>query len=63
MFTKSDLLYYFEQLQKIEKQMHETYRNLQEEVTHPEYKAIFSRLASEEEGHDALIQGLKNLLS
>lgn len=62
MFTENDFLYYFDQLQSIEKKMFETYRNLEAQITHPEYKKIFARLAEEEKGHDKMVQNLRDII-
>lgn len=62
MFTEDDLLDYFNQLQAIEKKMCSIYQELRDRLTRPEYKDIFAQLAAEEEGHDRIIQNLKNRL-
>jgi rubrerythrin len=62
MFTEADLLSYFDQIQKIETKMYETYHYLHDQLSHPEYKKIFGQLARDEKAHDMLIQDLKDLL-
>jgi rubrerythrin len=61
MFTEDDLFRYFDQIQKIENRMYETYRHLHDQLTHPEYKRIFGQMVKEEKTHDNLIEGLKDL--
>jgi len=63
MFTKDDFLDYFNQLQKIEIEMHEIYQHLSNEIEHPKYKNLFNRLAKEEKDHEALVQSLKDLFA
>ena len=63
MFTKDDFLHYFNQLQRIETEMHKTYQHLSNEIEHPEYKKLFNQLAKEEKGHEALVQSLKDLFA
>ena len=63
MFTKDDFLDYFNQLQKIEIEMHEIYQHLSNEIEHPKYKNLFNRLAKEEKDHEALVQSLKDLFT
>lgn len=59
MFTKEDFLHYFDQVLAIEREMHETYKNLQNGVQHPYYKKAFAKLAKEEKDHEALLEDLK----
>ena len=61
MFTKDDFLHYFNQLQRIETEMHKNYQHLSNEIAHPEYKKLFNQLAKEEKDHEALVQSLKDL--
>ncbi|MBW2708367.1 MAG: hypothetical protein JRD04_03635 [Deltaproteobacteria bacterium] len=61
MFTKDDFLDYFDQLQKIEIEMHEIYQHLSNEIEHPEYKKLFNQLAKEEKKHESMVQSLKDL--
>jgi rubrerythrin len=61
MFTEDDLFSYFDQIQKIENRMYETYRHLHDQLTHPEYKRIFGQMAKEEKAHNNLIEDLKGL--
>jgi len=61
MFTEDDFLHYFNQLQRIETEMHKSYQHLSNEIEHPEYKKLFNQLVREEEGHIALVQSLKDL--
>jgi len=61
MFTKDDFLHYFNQLQRIETEMHKTYQHLSNEIEHPEYKKLFNQLAKEEADHMALVKKLKDL--
>ena len=63
MFTKDDFLHYFNQLQRIETEMHKTYQHLSNEIEHPEYKKLFNQLAKEEADHMALVQSLKDLFA
>ena len=62
MFIEDDLLNYLAQMQTIENRMHEVYQNLHDQLSHPEYKRIFGRLAQEEKTHGMVIQGLKRLI-
>jgi len=59
MFSKEDFLDYFDQILAIEREMKETYADLADRVTDPEYKEIFGRLADEERGHERLVEALK----
>ena len=61
MFTEDDFLHYFDQIQKIEKEMYETYQNLYDQLENPEYKKIFGQMANEEKAHDAMVENLKDL--
>ena len=61
MFTNDDFLNYFNQLERIETQMHQTYQQLSDEIEHPKYKELFAQLAREEAEHMALVQKLKDL--
>ena len=61
MFSKNDLFSYFDQIQRIEERMQESYIYLHDHVTHPEYKKIFSQLIQEEIGHSNMIERLKDL--
>jgi len=63
MFTKDDFLHYFNQLQRIEIEMHKIYQYISSEIEHPEYKKIFNQLAKEEKDHEALVQSLKDLFA
>lgn len=59
MFSKEDFLDYFDQLLALEREMKETYTDLQNQVQDPEYKQIFAELANEERGHERLVEELK----
>ena len=61
MFTEDNFLDYFNQIQRIETEMHKAYQHLSNEIEHPEYKKLFNQLVREEEGHIALVQSLKDL--
>jgi len=63
MFTEDDFLHYFNQLQRIETEMHKIYQHLSKEIEHPEYKKLFNQLAKEEKAHEALVQSLKDLFA
>ena len=63
MFTKDDFLHYFNQLQRIEIEMHKTYQHLSNEIEHPEDKKLFNQLAKEERDHEAMVQSLKDLFA
>lgn len=63
MFTEDDFLHYFNQLQRIETEMHKSYQHLSNEIEHPEYKKLFNQLAKEEKDHEALVQSLKDLFA
>jgi len=63
MFTKDDFLDYFNQIQRIETEMHKTYQHLLNEIQHPEYKKLFGELAKEEKDHMAQVQSLKDLFA
>ncbi len=62
MFTEKDILHYLDQIQQIEHRMRDTYQNLHDQITHPEYKEIFGRMANEEKAHAAIVENLKHLL-
>ncbi len=61
MFTKDDLLHYFEQIQQIENKMRDIYQDLHDQLGNPEYKAIFARMVKEEKAHDGMVENLKHL--
>ena len=63
MFTKDDFLHYFNQLQRLEIEMHKIYQHLANEIEHPEYKKLFNQLAKEEKDHEALVQSLRDLFA
>jgi len=63
MFTEEDIFNYFDQIQSIEKKMYRVYQDLHDQLSHPDYRKIFGQLANDEQVHDAMIQGLKNLLA
>jgi len=63
MFTEDDFLDYFNQIQRIETEMHKAYQHLSNEIEHPEYKKLFNQLAKDETDHMALVQSLKDLFA
>ena len=46
---------YCSQIREVEEKMERYYRELSEELSNPEYRSIFERLAGEEAGHQARI--------
>ncbi|MDZ7831941.1 MAG: ferritin family protein [Desulfobacterales bacterium] len=59
MFTKEDLRAYFDQLQRLEDQMYETYRNMHDQISHPKYKRVLAQLMRDEKDHSEMIEALK----
>ncbi len=61
MFTKETFSDYFQQILTMEKEMEKGYLYVLGRINHPEYKAIFERLANEERFHQSKVQELIDL--
>ncbi|RZB30427.1 MAG: hypothetical protein SRB1_02707 [Desulfobacteraceae bacterium Eth-SRB1] len=61
MFTKETFIDYFQQILILEKEMEKGYLHILGSIAHPEYKAIFKRLANEERFHQSKVQELIDL--
>jgi rubrerythrin len=63
MISKDDIIKYIKDLAQLESDMEQTYRELHQQVSDPEVKAILIKLAKEEKGHAAADQHLMDMLT
>ena len=61
MLTKETFIDYFDQILALEKEMEEQYLYVTANISHPEYRQIFRKLADEERTHQSMIQDLIEL--
>jgi rubrerythrin len=63
MISKADMIKYIKDLAQLEYEMEQTYRELSQQVSDPEVKAILTKLTKEEKGHAAADQHLLDMLA
>ena len=63
MFTDRILRDYCRQIREVEDKMEAGYRELEEKLTHPEYKNLFARMVDEERSHQRQVDSLISLFT